>query len=145
MKRSKRLTIVSKVMRDREDKVAQILQKAQGAMLLQLRRLEQLEEYRLEYEQRFLAAGGQGVEAQKLLDFRAFMESLGQAIGRQKQIVERHKADYEARKRQWLAAHSKSDAVAGVVASAKHVEEAAAERKNQRDIDDRAARESTKK
>ncbi|MEK6748672.1 MAG: flagellar export protein FliJ [Pseudomonadota bacterium] len=140
MKRSKRLAVVKKVMRDREDKIAQNLQKIQGAMILQKRRLEQLEEYRTEYQERFVVAGAQGLEAQKMLDYRAFMDSLGQAIVRQRQIVERHTADYEAKRRQWLAAHRKGDAVEGVVEDALRNEDRIAERQVQREDDDRYAR-----
>lgn len=144
MKRSERLKPVVRFAGHKEDEAARRLGAAREQLLLQEGRLQDLEGYRAEYGQRFNAAAQGGMSAIQLRSFQAFMDKLDQAIRQQAAVIDRVRQDYEAKKRQWLAARNKTKAMETVVDRHRSTEQYAEDRRIQREQDDRSGRKTDK-
>ena len=94
-------------------------------------------EYQVEYGRQFMTQGQGGMSASKLQDYQAFMKNLSQAIEQQRAIVKQFEAENERLKRQWMAAHRKTQSIDFVVERMVTEETRVEERRLQKELDDR--------
>lgn len=140
MTRSKRMTPVVKVAESREQAAARVLGEARQRLEQQQRKLEELTTYRDQYSLEFQQCSGQGMGVARLQDFRLFLARLNEAIEQQRRLVERCQQDCERRRLQWVATRTRTQALGKVVDRYQREEQRVAERREQRDSDERAQR-----
>ncbi|MDX1811609.1 MAG: flagellar export protein FliJ [Gammaproteobacteria bacterium] len=140
MKQSRRLEPICHFNRKKEEDAAKALAKASQEMQLQKQRLLDLENYRGEYAKQFAMAGGAGLNAARMREYQTFMANLSKAIEQQKSAIHVHEQQFEERKRQWLAARSRSKALETVKDRYLQQENNQEEKRLQKEIDDRSSR-----
>lgn len=142
MKRSQRLEPVVKVAENREQQAAKALGDAQGALAEAQQRLEELKHYREDYIQRFHTAGSFGMSAAQMGDYRLFLSNLSQAIEQQTAMVQQAAAVVERQRQQWFNRRGKVKMLDNVVSRYQADEQRDADRKEQREQDERAQHSS---
>ena len=138
MKRSQRFEPVVKVAENREQEAARLLGDAQTALTEAQQRLAELEGYREEYIKRFHVTGSVGMSAAQMLDYRAFLVKLDQAIAAQGTVVEQADNLVERQRQEWFTRRGKVKMLDTVVARYQADEQRDANRKEQGDQDERA-------
>jgi len=138
MKQSERFKPVVRVTQNREDEAAKRLAEFVQMLEQQRSRLGDLEGYCGEYRKQFAAESAVGVTASRIQDFHAFLLNLDKAVEQQRAAIVRLEQEYEERKRQWLAARSRTQAIDQVVAGMRVKEQALENRKDQAEQDDRS-------
>jgi flagellar FliJ protein len=138
MKRSKRFKPVVKVAENHEQEAARVLGSAQTALTQAQQRLGELKQYREEYISRFHTTGAVGMSAAQMVDYRAFLAKLDQAIVEQERVVEQAAAHVEQQRQEWFARRGKVKMLDTVVARYQADERRDADRKEQGDQDERA-------
>jgi flagellar FliJ protein len=144
MTRSERLAPVSQVAEKRERDAVKVMSDCQRAVDEHEKRLNELYEYRDEYSKRMQAAGRQGIDPSKLNDYNTFIRKLDDAIAFQKKEIETSKRIYEAKKSEWMALRTRSQALDKVVDKYKKEEQQVKDRREQKESDDRAQYASKK-
>jgi len=109
MTRSKRMQPVARVAESRQQNAARNLGERQRALEEQLRRLEQLTEYRGDYASRF-EDGAEWI-GMNVRDYRLFLSRLNEAIEEQAARVERARAELEQSRGHWTECRVHQDAV----------------------------------
>ncbi len=142
MKKSSRMQPVVKVAEGREQQAARHLGESQAALTQDQQRLDELKEYRRDYEQRFLASGALGMGAARMEDYRKFLHNLGRAIEQQVQMVERSAALVEQQRQRWFVTRGKAQALDNVVSRYQAEEQRDADRREQLEQDEHAMRGS---
>jgi flagellar FliJ protein len=97
-------------------------------------KLDQLTGFQAEYRGALRQGLEQGIEADRLRDFRAFLDKLERAIGLQQAEVERCAQAWEAAHQRWLALRARQEALSVLQrrhAAAERMQEARAEQKLQ--------------
>ena len=140
MKQSKRLEPICDFNKKREEDAAKELAKISQEVNAQKQRLIDLENYRNEYGTQFATVGGGGMSATRLRDYQRFMANLAKVLEQQKSAISVLEAQFEEKKRQWIAARSRSKALETVKSRYEQQEVVAEEKKLQKEIDDRAFR-----
>jgi len=137
MKRSQRFEPVVKVAENREQEAARGLGRAQTTFAEAQQRLTELEAYREEYIKRFHSTGAVGMSAAQMMDYRAFMVKLDQAIAEQGVVVEQATHRVEQQRQEWFNRRGKVKMLDTVVARYQTDERRDADRKEQGDQDER--------
>jgi len=138
MKQSERFQPVARVTQMKEEEAAKRLAEFVQTLEQQRSRLGDLEGYCGEYRKQFAAESAAGVTASRIQDFHAFLLNLDKAVEQQRAAIVRLEHEYEERKRQWLAARSRTQAIDQVVAGLRIKEQALENRKDQAEQDDRS-------
>ena len=136
-KRSQRFEPVVKVAENREQEAARDLGRAQATLAEAQQRLSELESYREEYIKRFHSTGAVGMSAAQMLDYRAFMVKLDQAIAEQGLVVEQVAHRAEQQRQEWFSRRGKVKMLDTVVTRYQADERRDADRKEQGDQDER--------
>jgi flagellar FliJ protein len=142
MKRSQRMQTVEKVVSDVERKRAQALAASERRVSESETKLTELESYQKNYADQFNVRAGAGIGAAGLRDFQTFMARLADAVKQQTQIVLKAREDRDAELQTWRSAAQRSEAVGGLVKRWQTEERLEDDRREQRDSDERAQRES---
>ena len=100
-------------------------------------RLTELESYREEYIKRFHSTGAVGMSAAQMMDYRAFMVKLDQAIAEQGVVVEQAAQRVEQQRQEWFSRRGKVKMLDTVVTRYQADERRDADRKEQGDQDER--------
>jgi flagellar FliJ protein len=138
MTRSKRMIPVVKVAENREQVAARALGEAQQRLAAQQRKFEELVTYRDQYSSEFQHYSGQGMGVARLQDYRVFLARLNEAIQQQQRVVERCQLDCERQRGHWMSTRTRTQALGKVVDRYRREEGQVAERREQRDTDERA-------
>lgn len=138
MTRSERLAPVSQVAEKRERDAVKVMSDCQRAVDEHEKRLTELYDYRDEYSKRMQVAGRQGIDPSKLNDYSVFIRKLDDAIAFQKKEIEASKRTYEAKKSEWMALRTRSQALDKVVHKYKKEEQQIQDRREQKESDERA-------
>ena len=136
-KRSQRFEPVVKVAENREQAAARGLGHAQATLAEAQQRLTELESYREEYIKRFHSTGAVGMSAAQMMDYRAFMVKLDQAIAEQGVVVEQAAQRVEQQRQEWFNRRGKVKMLDTVVTRYQADERRDADRKEQGDQDER--------
>ncbi len=140
MIKSKRLKPVVHLAEARERDAARELGQCQRMILQREHRLQELLNFRSEYQQRLQDEGSRGINAGAMQDFRAFIQKLDMAIIQQRGMIQTAVSDYELSKQNWTATRSRSRALGNVVDRYRQQEQHDADRREQRDADERSQR-----
>jgi flagellar FliJ protein len=106
-------------------------------------KLRQLKAYREEYLTRFSVVSRNGLSAPQMLEYRAFLDKLDQAVRQQEKIVAAHQVEHRSKQDDWRQTHSRSEALNKVVHRYQEQERKSADRREQKESDDRTPRGST--
>lgn len=140
MTRSERMAPVQKVLDQKEKDRARELGEAQTRYSQAEAKLNDLEQYRRDYEQAFQQRARSGQPARALRDFQVFLARLDQAIQQQRQIVAATRQDVSGHSTRWQSAARKVKAVDSVVDRWQGEERRAEHRREQKETDERAQR-----
>ncbi|TQV65373.1 MAG: flagellar export protein FliJ [Halothiobacillaceae bacterium] len=99
--RHQRLERVSDFARQEEDKAARRMAEARARLDEQEQRLNLLEDYQREYAARLSFNTGASGGIFALQNYRAFMARIDEAVGQQRQVVERLRQEHDQRVRHW--------------------------------------------
>lgn len=140
MKKSKRLDPVVRIAGTREKEAARLLGECQQRLSKHEQRLIELIGYRKQYSEQFYRLGSAGVPAQKVNEYKTFLARLGEGIEQQKQRLVQTRRELEQKKRDWLIARGKIQAMNKVVDRHVERENYEAARKEQKETDDQPRR-----
>ena len=138
MKRAQRLDSFRARLDDAERDCAARLRAAEARVTDALARLQELLRYREEYLQEFARRTAAGMGAVALRDYQAFVARLAEAIAQQHRHVGRCEVERDYERTRWQEAAVQVKAVATVVDRWRDDERVAAERADQREMDERA-------
>ena len=142
MTRSERLAPVQRVLGQTEQQRARDLGEARQRLVAAETKLQDLQQYRQDYERVFQQRATTGQSVMALRDFQVFLARLGQAIQQQTQIAEAARGDVAGRTTRWQSAARQVKAVDSVVGRWQGEERRADDRREQKDTDERAQRGS---
>jgi len=131
---------VQKVLDRKEKDRARELGDAQGRLAAAQAKLQDLEKYRLDYEQAFQQRAKEGQPVRALRDFQVFLARLDQAIQQQRQIVAAAEQEVSGLSTRWQSAARQVKAVDSVVDRWQGEERRAQDRREQKETDERAQR-----
>ena len=106
----------------------------------QQQQLEELIKYRKQYFENFQQAGKAGLSIVQVRDYQLFLSRLDQAIAQQQQQVQQHQAVTRQSQANWMDKRGKSKMLDKVVAGRLQQEQQAAEKQEQRELEDRPHR-----
>ena len=102
MKKSQRLAPILKLEQTREEETVRALGTARSVVAEQQEKLQQLIDYRSEYERMVSNEGMQGILAMRLQGYHQFLGRLTAAINQQEERVELAKQEEAAAQQQWF-------------------------------------------
>jgi flagellar FliJ protein len=137
MSPSKRLKPVQQVAASRERNAARTMGQARQHLAQEEAKLAQLRQYHQEYLQRFAQVASQGMSANQLQEYRAFLAKLDEAVRQQEKVVAASMANHSTHKNNWKQKHSRTQALGKVVERYRKDEVRSADRKEQKENDER--------
>lgn len=140
MTRAQRLQPVQNVVDENERRRAEALASGEQRVAACEQRLAELTQYEADYRNAYRDRVAAGMASLELRDYQAFLAKLGEAVRQQRQLVLTAKSDRDAQRRQWQEAARRAKAIDHVMESWQAEDRRAAERRDQRDSDERAQR-----
>ena len=102
MKKSERLTPLLKLEKNREQEQVRALGEARSAVAVQAEKLQQLVDYRSEYESMVSQEGTQGITATRLQGYHQFLNRLSTAIMQQEEQLQLARQQESFSQNQWF-------------------------------------------
>ena len=143
MTRTRRLRPVVQHTDKKEQQALREVAQSQGLLDMELNRLEQLKEYKLDYLQKKKYDIGVFTPIQ-LQEFNRFMQQLDQTIERQMDVVALRERELEDKRRQWSITRIDSKKMHKVVEKLEHQENVEQLRKEQKVMDEFAQRKNNR-
>lgn len=143
MVRSKRIKPIVKMAHNTERDAARALGEALGYLDENVKQLNLLFSYREEYNQKLQASGSEGMTGQALNEYRQFMAKIADAIENQQKAIDQARQDLEQKKQFWFAKRGRSKALDKVLDRYLEDERRQLERRQQKELDDRAGVKSS--
>lgn len=109
--RSTRLKPILRIAEMREQDAARAMSAAIKLIEMQESQLQQVQTYRGEYLQSLQTTGSQGISIASYQSFLQFIRQLDKAVLQQSQAIEASKANFQARREEWLALRTRTNAV----------------------------------
>ncbi|HEX7116927.1 MAG TPA: flagellar export protein FliJ [Steroidobacter sp.] len=141
MRRAQRIKPVQTLVEDTERKLQRSLASAQRQLVQAEAKLAELERYCEEYRKQFAERALKGMDAPGLRDYQVFLARLNEAIRQQQAIVARARAERDAERQRWQSAATRAKALGHVVERWRVEEQRIQDRREQREIDERAQRQ----
>ena len=135
MKRSKRMQIVVELAERKERDAATACEKIRKLIDDETKKLGELQNYYLEYENSFSAAT-QNVRGADILRNRLFLQRLKQAVEGQQGVIAQFEQEYQTAKQAWLESRRKLQSFIDLVKSIKQQEAKLDEKMEQKLIDE---------
>jgi flagellar FliJ protein len=126
---------VKQLAEDKADAAAKELADAQRRLDEQGRRLEQLHEFRGQYQQQRTRSGESGIDGFRLRDYNAFVSRIDEAVAQQQREIAQLEAEVERKRRQWTELLSRARAIDKVVGRYADDERRDEDRRAQRQAD----------
>jgi len=140
MTKSKRLKPVSEIADAKERDAARYMGEQQGVLERHKTKLTELIQYRAEYAEKMVSAGGTGISAGKMQDYSTFIRRLDEAIVFQRSQIELAVRQLEIKQREWRVMHTRSEALNKVVSRYQTAEVREQDKREQNESDERAQR-----
>jgi flagellar FliJ protein len=140
MTKSKRFEPIQEIASNSADALSRPMADAARKVADLERQLAQLETYRDEYVRNSAVAGA--MDAVRLQNYRSFLDRLGEALRQHVRNLDAARADYERRRLQWSEKRIEAESLGRVVERFRAEEQRAADRRDQRELDDAAIRMS---
>src|SRR5688500_12481345 len=115
MSRAKRIEPVQNLVEDAERRLAMSVAGFETRLKEAETKLQELQRYRLEYQQQFSQRAGRGMGATDLRDYQAFLARLDDALRQQQIVLQRMQADRDVERQKWQKAAIKAKALDHVV------------------------------
>ncbi len=122
LSRAARLTPVVDMAESAERTAVQRLGYFQGQVRVAQSKLEDLEGFRLEYQEQWIKRGSHGVSGQWLLGYQQFLSQLDTAVGQQRQSLAWHQNNVDKAREAWQQAYARVEGLRKLVQ--RYVEEA---------------------
>jgi flagellar FliJ protein len=113
--RAARLAPVVDMAEKAEKTAVQRLAYFQGQVAVAESKLADLENFRLEYQEQWIARGSHGVSGQWLLGYQGFLAQLGTAIDQQRQSLVWHQNNLEKARQSWQEAFARVEGLRKLV------------------------------
>lgn len=108
MKKSDRLKTIVELNAEQEKKALEAFGSAQKKHLQLQQQLENLINYRREYQEKFDVSCSEGVRVGQLLEFRSFIDKLDKAIAGQNQTLQQVEAELNSIRGNWVNLHNRT-------------------------------------
>ncbi len=131
---------VQRVAENREQTAVQKLGQSQQYLDAQHAKLEELCTYREQYGESFRTSSGQGLDANRLQDYRVFLSRLNEAIRQQEAIIAQCTCQHEQTRQQWVETRSHHQAIDKVIERYRNEERKVQDRREQQEQDERSQR-----
>ncbi|MEM9102092.1 MAG: flagellar export protein FliJ [Pseudomonadota bacterium] len=138
MKRSKNLETLLKLAKNRERSAAEQLGKQISEMTLQEKRLSDLEMYRLDYQQRLNRNAQGGIPSHTLQTYFNFIRKIDTAINQQKSVINKCRNNLIEKRQLWQEEHAHTKAITITYENLQSHEKYEEDKKEQKELDDRA-------
>jgi flagellar FliJ protein len=135
-----KLDKVALLARSAENRAAGALQEGRRQLQRSNGQLTQLEQFKIEYEQRLEVLAQDGMEARQLQDYRRFLANLNAAIDRQGQEVARDEASIVEQREAYVDRSVRRESLDMLLERGRAMLLRDQERREQRDSDERALR-----
>ena len=139
MMRSKRFEPIQELASNSADKLSRSMADAARRVADLERQFDQLKTYREEYIAKSTAGSG-AMDGLKLQNYRSFIDRLGEAIRQHVTKLDTARAEYERRRVLWSEKRIEAESLSRVIDRFRKEELHVAERREQREGDDFAAR-----
>ena len=140
MKKSLRIKTIVELKQNQEKTALEALGKNQSKRQEMMVQLQNLQQYRQDYLQKYQAKGEAGISAKRMLDFRAFINKLDKAIVDQQQAIEIAENELLRSRKLWESANQKTTSLKKVHNAALKEEEKYEAKQEQNEQDERASR-----
>ena len=140
MTRAQRLQPVQTFVDDNERRRAEDFALAEQRTAACEKRLAELKQYEADYRRNYRDRVAAGMASLELRDFQAFLAKLGEAVRQQELIVLNSQAERDAQRKHWQEAARRAKAIEHVMDNWQAEDRRAADRRDQRDSDERAQR-----
>jgi flagellar FliJ protein len=142
MKRSERMRPVQRAVEDVERQRAVRLAAAERTLAEAQAKLDELTRYHDDYVRRFAALAATGMGGMGLRDYQTFLARLGAAIRAQVEVVHSSRAQRDAEQSVWQHAATRAMSVEKVVDHWREDERRSADRREQKESDERGLRQA---
>ncbi|TQV86720.1 flagellar export protein FliJ [Aliikangiella coralliicola] len=136
MVRSKRLKPIKKLAQNNEKAAAKALGESLDNHKQELQKLNQLEQYRIEYLTEMEEKVKAGVSGAALQHYHQFLNKLNLAITQQKDVIQKSTEQVDINQDQWKSKHSRTKAISQVMTKIKDKEVKQKEKKESAQIDE---------
>ena len=140
MKKSQRIKTIVELKENQEKKALEELGKSQTKRQEMLAQLENLQQYRREYLDKYKALGDAGLSAKRIMDYRAFISKIDKAIVDQQRTLESAENELARSRKMWESANQKTASLKKVHDVALEDEAKYEAKQEQNDQDERASR-----
>lgn len=140
MKKSQRLNVIVELNVKNEKKALEALGEVQRQKQDAEKQLDHLKEYQQGYKDQYQSLSETGVNIKQLLEFRAFVSKLEQAIEEQAQVVLNLNKKVDSTRMHWKLQHQKTKSMEKVCEAAVKEEAKEQDKREQSEQDDRATR-----
>ncbi|WP_263261043.1 flagellar export protein FliJ [Pseudomonas sp. RIT-PI-S] len=113
--RAARLAPVVEMAEKAERTAAQRLGHFQGQMRLAEAKLQELEQFRMNYQQQWINNGTQGVSGQWLMNYQRFLNQLETAVGQQRKSLAWHQNNLNNARDTWQKAYARVEGLRKLV------------------------------
>lgn len=138
--RSKRLEVISNLKALQEKNALEVLGLSQRKLNDIQTQIDSLKNYRRDYHNKLLQLGTEGNDVAKIQEFRSFMDKLDKAIAGQEQVKRTLEKEVAQRKQDWELKYQNSRSIEKIHAGALKTEQHQAEKREQKQQDESAAR-----
>ena len=138
--RSKRMQPIAHLAEQKEQDAVQRYVEAQQALEQVQQQLDQLNGYKLEYQQRLHTEQSKGISIQRIREYQAFIENISSTINQSHVEIEARQKTCEHYRLAWLECRSRSQALQKVVEKYQGEERRQQERVEQKEQDEHAMR-----
>ena len=140
MTRSKKLEPVVDHVKQKEESALQAVAFSQQQLQMQIGRLQQLQDYKQEYEDNHLSNQARPYSVVEFQEFKRFLMQLDQTIEQQKQVVAMAERELELKRKNWKQTRSRSDAMNKMVDRLQQTEQKQLDKNEQKSLDELALR-----
>ncbi|NOQ80955.1 MAG: flagellar export protein FliJ [Methylophaga sp.] len=140
VKRSQRLQVIVDLKINQEKKYLEALGKQQNIKVQKETQLNSLKSYRQDYRGKNEHLIKSGISVMQLMEFRAFMGKMDKAIEGEEVTLKSLDSELERLRKNWEEAHMYTQGMQKIQGNARSNEQKQEEKKEQLEMDDRAAR-----
>lgn len=139
-KKSQRLDTVRHMAQEDERKAIEAFGASSQNMQMQQKQLDDLLQYRNEYQNKLMSMGKTGITAERLRQQQRFIAQIDQAIVQQEQAVQNATMQMNSQKQVWLDKRTRTQALDKVVERYTEEEASQDSRRDQKNNDEMASR-----
>lgn len=142
MKKSKRFELLAELAKNKEQSAAIVLGNSNQNYSEHVKKLEALQQFRLEYIEKFNLQGRAGMDVNAMQTYKQFIEGIEQAIRDQKFHIIESEQQCAQSKKAWQHEHSKTEIMKTTVNHYKKKETVEENHREQKETDDRPYRKN---